>query len=139
MSEKIHLEVVTPDRKVLVADADRVEVPGIDGELGILPGHTDLVTQLKPADYLTYHSCEKSIRLIICGGFAEVGPNLITVLADNASLAEDIDLSSAIETRNQTERALSIATSNPDVDFPTLLIMLERSKLEIDLVQSRQI
>ena len=55
MAERIHLEVVTPERKVFEAEVERVEVPGLDGELGILPGHTELVSLLKPAGLLTYH------------------------------------------------------------------------------------
>jgi F-type H+-transporting ATPase subunit epsilon len=56
MADRIHLEVVTPERKVFEADVDRVEVPGLDGELGILPGHTELVSQLRPGwtTYLPY-------------------------------------------------------------------------------------
>ena len=60
----IHLEVVTPERKVFEADVDSVEVPGFDGELGILPGHTELVSKLKPAGLLTYHIGEERGQMV---------------------------------------------------------------------------
>src|SRR6478672_5709996 len=98
MSERIHLEVVTPERKVFEAEVERVEIPGLDGELGILPGHTELVSLLKPAGLLTYHIGNETGEMAISDGFVEISADKVTVLANRASRPEDIDLASALKT-----------------------------------------
>src|SRR5215470_13378110 len=96
MPDRIHLEVVTPERKVFEAEVERVEVPGFDGELGILPGHTELVSRLKPAGLLTYHQGDSQFQMAISDGFVEVGPDRVIVLAQKAAKPEDIDLPKAL-------------------------------------------
>src|SRR5215216_7201699 len=106
MVDKIHLEVVTPERKVFEAEVDRVDVPGLDGELGILPGHTELISQLKPAGLLTYYVDEQKGEMAISDGFVEVSPDRVVVLADKAERPEDIDLKRALEQKEHAERQL---------------------------------
>ena len=71
MAEKIQLEVVTPERRVLAEPVDMVTVPGLGGELGILPGHTPLISQLQTG-VLTYVQDGKSFPMHVSGGFVEV-------------------------------------------------------------------
>ena len=80
MPERIHLEIVTPERKVVETEVDRVEVPGFGGELGILPGHAPLISQLKPAGLLTYHVGEEKGEIAISDGFVEVSDDRVIVL-----------------------------------------------------------
>ncbi|HKA21272.1 MAG TPA: ATP synthase F1 subunit epsilon [Blastocatellia bacterium] len=135
MAEQIHLEVVTPERKVFEADVDRVEVPGLDGELGILPGHTELVSLLKPAGLLTYHVGSETGEMAISDGFVEVSSDRVTVLANRAARPEDIDLASALKLKENAEQLLQRALSDPDADIVRASIELERSSIELLLAQ----
>ena len=81
MADKIQLEVVTPERRVLAEPVDMVTVPGLGGELGILPGHTPLISQLQ-AGPLTYVQDGKSSSLHVSGGFVEVHDDHVSVLAE---------------------------------------------------------
>ncbi len=135
MSEKIHLEVVTPERKVFEADVDRVEVPGLDGELGILPGHTELISQLKPVGLLTYHFGDEKGEMAISDGFVEVNPDSVVVLANRAARPEDIDLARALEIKEQAERQLQKVLSEPDGDIVRATIELERATIEYHLAE----
>jgi F-type H+-transporting ATPase subunit epsilon len=133
MAQTIHLEVVTPERRLFEADVDRVEVPGLDGELGILPGHTELVSELKPAGLLTYHRGEEKGRMAISDGFVEITPDRVTVLADHAARPEDIDLGRALALKEYAERQLQKGMTDPDVDIVHASIELERAVIQLQL------
>ena len=135
MPDKIHLEVVTPERKVFEAEVDRVDVPGLDGELGILPGHTELISQLKPAGLLTYYVNDQKVEMAISDGFVEVSPDRVVVLADKAERPEDIDLRRALEYKEHAERQLQRALSDPDIDIVRATIELERASIELQLAE----
>jgi F-type H+-transporting ATPase subunit epsilon len=130
---RIHLEVVTPERRVFGADVDRVEVPGLDGELGILPGHTELVSQLKPAGLLTYHIGDQKGQMAISSGFLEVNPDRVIVLADRAARPEDIDLARALALKEHAESLLQKSLTDPDVDIVRATIELERATVDLQL------
>ena len=135
MAERIHLEVVTPERKVFEAEVERVEVPGLDGELGILPGHTELVSLLKPAGLLTYHVGNETGEMALSDGFVEVSADRVTVLANKATRPEDIDLASALKTKEHAEQLLQRALADPDADIVKASIELERASVELQLAQ----
>jgi F-type H+-transporting ATPase subunit epsilon len=135
MAERIHLEVVTPERKVFEADVERVEVPGLDGELGILPGHTELVSLLKPAGLLTYHVGNETGEMAISDGFVEVSADRVTVLANKATRPEDIDLAHALKMKENAEQQLQRALSDPDADIVRASIELERASVELQIAQ----
>ena len=139
MADRIHLEVVTPERKVFEADVERVEVPGLDGELGILPGHTELVSLLKPAGLLTYHVGSETGEMAISDGFVEVSADRVTVLANRATRPEDIDLARALRTREQAEQQMQRALTDPDADSGRAAVELERASVEVQIAErSRQ-
>jgi F-type H+-transporting ATPase subunit epsilon len=138
MANTIHLEVVTPERKVVELDVDRVEVPGLDGELGILPGHTQLISQLKPAGLLTYHIGEQKGQMAISEGFVEVTPEKVTILADRAARPEDIDLASALAMKEHAEVQLQQSLTNPDIDIVRASCELERATIELQLAGGLQ-
>jgi len=135
MAERITLEIVTPERKVLEEEVDRVEVPGLDGELGILPGHTELISQLKPAGLLTYHIGDTKGEIAISNGFVEVSPDRVVILADKAERPEDIDLKKALELKGAAERNLQQAMSDPDGDIDRAMVELERASIELQLAE----
>lgn len=135
MPDRIHLEVVTPERRVFEADVDRVEVPGLDGELGILPGHTELVSLLKPAGLLTYHIGSETGEMAISDGFVEVSADRVTVLANRATRPEDIDLSRALKTKEQAEQQMQKALADPESDIARASVELERASVEVQIAE----
>ena len=94
MAESLRLEVVTPSRRVLEARASEVRIPGALGELGVLPGHTPLLTSLGTGE-VSWTDGNTTGRLVVQGGFAEVQPDAVTVLASIAETVDEIDVDTA--------------------------------------------
>lgn len=104
MENKILLEIVTPERALIKEWVDEVTAPGTEGEFGVLPGHTPFLTTLKIGE-ISYKK-DNAIRYIaVSWGYAEVGPSQVTILAEAAEIAEEIDTKRAEEAR---ARALAI-------------------------------
>ncbi len=101
----LHLEIVTPERLAYSDDVDMVLVPGIEGELGILPHHTPLVSLLGFGE-LKIRKGGQEESFAIVGGFLQVRPDKVVVMAETASLASEIDLERAQEARKEAQRAL---------------------------------
>jgi F-type H+-transporting ATPase subunit epsilon len=131
MADQIRLEVVTPERRVLAEDVDAVYVPGAGGELGILPGHTPLISQLQTG-VLSYTQGEKTRRLHVSGGFVEVNRDRVSVLAEVAERPEEIDAARARIAREHAEKTLS-AWSGTEEDFEKARAKLERSMVRLQL------
>jgi F-type H+-transporting ATPase subunit epsilon len=85
-----HFELVSPDRISFSGEVDQVDVPGSEGDFGVLAGHAPLIALLRPGMMTVYAGGEET-KLVVLGGFAEVGPNGLTVLADVATSLEDLD------------------------------------------------
>ena len=83
MADVLHLEIATPDKLVLSQDADSVQIPGKDGEMGILPGHAALLSELGEGE-LSYTLAGKTERFKLTGGYVEIRDNHVRVLADKA-------------------------------------------------------
>jgi len=131
MAEKIQLEVVTPERRVLNEAVDMVTVPGLGGELGILPGHTPLISQLQTG-VLSYTQAGKSFQLHVSGGFVEVRDDLVSVLASVAERPEEIDAARAKLSRDKWEKQLN-AWSGSEEDFEVAKTKLDRSLVRLQL------
>ena len=131
MAEKIQLEVVTPERRVLNEAVDMVTVPGLGGELGILPGHTPLISQLQTG-VLSFTQAGKSFQLHVSGGFVEVRDDLVSVLASVAERPEEIDAARAKLSRDKWEKQLN-AWSGSEEDFETAKTKLDRSLVRLQL------
>ncbi len=109
MSEgRLRLRVITPTRVVVEADADSVTFPGALGELGILPGHTALLTTMRIGE-LAYRSGAREHVMAVQNGFAEVAADVVTVLADVAELPAEIDLEAATADKAAAEAELRTA------------------------------
>ena len=85
-----HFELVSPDRISFSGEVDQVDVPGSEGDFGVLAGHAPLIALLRPGLMTVYAGGEQT-KLVVLGGFAEVGPDGLTVLADVATSLEDLD------------------------------------------------
>ena len=131
MAEKIKLEVVTPERRVLEEPVEMVTVPGLNGELGILPGHTPLISQVRTG-VLTYVQDGKSSQLHVSGGFVEVRDDHVSVLAEVAERPEEIDVASARSSRERLEKQLSGWTGSED-DLELARTELARSEVRLQL------
>jgi F-type H+-transporting ATPase subunit epsilon len=131
MAEKIQLEVVTPERNVLSEPVDMVTVPGLGGELGILPGHTPLISQLQTG-VLTYVQEGKSYPLHVSGGFVEVRDDHVSVLAEVAERPEEIDAGRAKLAHDKREKQLNM-WSGTEVDFERARVKLLRSIVRLQL------
>lgn len=100
----LHLQLVSPERVLVDENVDEVQIPGRDGYMGILPGHAPLLSELKPGGVLSYKSAGGEKVLAVFGGFVEVQPDRVRILADAAERKEEInveaarqDLSKAVE------------------------------------------
>jgi F-type H+-transporting ATPase subunit epsilon len=134
MAEKIQLEVVTPERRVLAESVDMVTVPGLGGELGILPGHTPLISQLQTG-VLTYVQDGKSSQLHVSGGFVEVRDDHVSVMAEVAERPDEIDAGRAKLSRERLEKQLN-QWSGTEEDFEVARAKLERSVVRLQLAST---
>ena len=131
MADALTLEVVTPEREVVRESVTEVQVPGLTGYLGILPGHTPLLTELGIGP-LTYKKGSTTGYVAVIGGLAEILPERVTVLAEAAERSEDIDAARARADLSEAEKRLSSGTSDPKTDWDALLksVASARARLE---------
>ena len=120
----IRLDIVTAERLVYSDDVDVVVAPGVEGELGILPHHAPLMTMLQPGE-LRVRKGGEELFLAVSGGFLEVRPDRVIVLADAAEKAEEIDIARAEEAKRRAEGQLGLPA--PDVDLARTEAALRRS------------
>jgi F-type H+-transporting ATPase subunit epsilon len=135
MPEKIQLEVVTPERRVLDEPVEMVTVPGLNGELGILPGHTPLISGLKTG-VLTYFEDGKGSTLHVSGGFVEVRDDRVSVLAEVAERPEEIDPASARIAREKFEKQLGSWSGSED-ELELARTELARAEVRLQLATSK--
>jgi F-type H+-transporting ATPase subunit epsilon len=90
MAEKITFDLVSPEQLLLSADADMVTIPGSEGDMGVMAGHTPVITTLRPG-IITVAGGKEAQRFFVLGGFAEITQAKLTVLADEAIPANDLD------------------------------------------------
>jgi F-type H+-transporting ATPase subunit epsilon len=127
----IQLEVVTPERQILSETVESVQLPGADGELGILPGHAPLMTELGIGE-LSYRQGQETAHLAIIRGFAEVLPDRVSVLAEIAESAAEIDVERAKAARERAEKRLA-SGSSADIDWDRASLSLQRSLIRLQV------
>jgi F-type H+-transporting ATPase subunit epsilon len=131
----LHLEIVTPERQVYADDVDEVVCPGIEGQLGILPHHAPLLTTLGIGE-LRIRKGGQEESLAIFGGFLQVRPDKVVVMAETADLGSEIDLERAQAAREEAERALETAYHEP-TDLAAARAQLQRALLHIRIAERR--
>jgi len=129
------LDIVTAERVVFSEDVDVVVAPGVEGQLGILPHHAPLMTMLRPGELRIRKSGEE-FSLAISGGFLEVRPDRIIVLADAAERVEEIDIARAEEAKRRAEELIS--SRAPEVDTARAEAALHRSLARLKVVERRK-
>ena len=115
MAMTIHVDVVSAEQSIFSGLAEFVVLPGEVGELGILPGHMPLMTRIRPGEVRIKLPDGKEETIVVAGGLLEVQPGLVTVLADTAIRAHDIDEAKALEAKQKAEEAMKNASSDLDL------------------------
>jgi F-type H+-transporting ATPase subunit epsilon len=134
--DSIQLVVVTPVRQYLSESVTEVQLPGADGYLGVLPGHAPLITELGIGE-LTYRTVGGQTGLLaVIRGFAEVLPDRVSVLAETAERAEEIDIARAKEALKRAQEL--IAKGGENVDWDRASAALQRALVRIQVVSKHQ-
>lgn len=131
MAEKLTLQLVTPYKKVLSQDVDEVTLPGSVGELGVLPGHTPLLTTLKIGE-LSYRDGNETFRVAVNWGYLEIEDDHVNVLVETAEPADEIDLERAKAALGRAEEALK-TLSPEDKSYKVMEAALERALIRIQV------
>ena len=132
----LRLEIVTPERRVLDAEVDAVTVPTVSGEAGILPNHAPLISALKPG-ILTYTQKGGSTKLAVSSGFLEVSMDRVSVLADTAETADEIDIDSARTERDAAEKAIASLSTAPVEETEAAREQLEAAQAKLQLAAGK--
>ena len=131
----IQLEIVTPERLVYQDEVESVNVPGVEGELGILPHHAPLVSTLGYGELrIRKGGAEESFAIV--GGFVQVRPDKVVVMAETADLASEIDLERAQEARREAERALETGYTE-GADLSAARAALQQALMRIRVAERR--
>ena len=130
----LQLEVVTPDKTVVSAEVEMAVCPGVEGEFGVLPQHVSMLSALKIGD-LRYRVNGKEENVFISGGFADVNNNVLSVLAESAELATDIDTARAQAAKERAEKRLS--AHDDSLDETRAEAALQRAVTRLQVAQLR--
>jgi F-type H+-transporting ATPase subunit epsilon len=135
---KLTLEIVTPDRALVSAEVDEVQLPGSEGYFGVLPGHTPLLATLQVGE-LWYRIGQEKHFLMIAFGFVEVVPDRVTVLAQVAERAQDIDVSRAERAKQRAEERIARGPAQADMDFERARIAMTKSLIRLQVATRARI
>jgi F-type H+-transporting ATPase subunit epsilon len=133
---RIRLDIVSPERIVYSDDVDAIIAPGVEGQLGILPHHAPLITMLQPGE-LRVRKGEEETCIAIYGGFLEVRPDRVIVLADAAERAEEIDVARAEEAKRRAEQQMASRVLT-EVDKAQAEAALRRSLVQLKVAERKR-
>lgn len=131
----LHLEIVTPEKKVFDDAVDVVTIPTASGEVGILPNHAPLISTLKPG-ILSYTTKGTTEKMVIAGGFIEVNTNKVSILADVAERPDEIDTEAARVEREATEKVLG-TWKGTEEELEAELEKLEKAQARLQLASGK--
>jgi F-type H+-transporting ATPase subunit epsilon len=134
MADTFQLEIVTPDKMVVRDAAEEMQIPGKNGYLGILPGHAPLITELAVGE-ITYRNGKQNHCLSVAWGFAEVLPDKVTILAETAERADEIDVPRAEKAKERAEANLS--TCGTEEDFKRTSADLQRAETRLNVAEKK--
>jgi len=131
MAATLHVDVVSAEERIYSGEAEFVVLPGVAGELGIYPRHTPLFTQIKPgAVRIKVPNQVQEELVFVQGGFLEVQPHVVTVLADTAIRAKDLDEKAALEAKRAAEEAMRNKTSREEIASAEAELAVAMAQLE---------
>ena len=132
----IRLDIVTAESSVFSEDVDMIIAPGMMGQLGILPNHSPLMTMLDPGEVVIKKGSDEQY-LAVSGGFLEVRPDRVILLADSAERAEEIDIARAEEAKKRAEKRLE-EKYMPEMDSARAEAALKRSLIRLRIAEKRR-
>ena len=136
LPQHLRLQIVSADRALVNELVDEVEIPGSDGYFGVLPGHTPLLALLGAGE-LWYRQGQEKHYLVIAFGFAEVQPEAVTILAEIAEKADDVDIARAEAAKKRAEERL--ATPSMQMDFERARIAMLKSLIRLQVATRARI
>jgi F-type H+-transporting ATPase subunit epsilon len=134
MPDTFQLEIVTPEKMVVRDVAEEIQIPGKNGYLGILPGHAPLISELAVGE-ITYRNGNTTTRLAVAWGFAEVLPDKVTILAETAERATEIDAGRAQAAKQRAEA--NLASSATAEDFQRAVADLQRAETRLEVAAKK--
>jgi F-type H+-transporting ATPase subunit epsilon len=132
LTEKIELEIVTPEQLLFSGEVEEVVVPGSEGYLGILPGHAPLLSELQ-IGVISYRQDSQETKVFCSRGFVEVLPDRVSILAEAAELPDQIDAEQA--RAQQVEAEQQLRSDDPDTDYAQALLDLREAQIRLDLAE----
>ncbi len=132
MPMTMDLDVVSAEESLFSGIVEEVIAPGAMGDLGIMPRHSQLITTLKAGE-LRFKTKDGEVSLFVAGGIMEVQPSIVTVLADTAVRAEDLDEQAALEAKKRAEDALQ-GKDPEDMDYEAIQAELDAAKAQIEMI-----
>lgn len=136
MSKTFQLDIVSAEKSLFSGLAKQVDVPGVIGELGIFPGHSPLLTKIKPGTVNIIAEDGQSEVFFVSGGMLEVQPKIVTILADTAERAEHLDEAAAVEAKKRAEQI--IAEQKNDVDYARAIADLAEAVARIQAIRQQK-
>ena len=127
------LDIVSAEREIFSGPVEMVYAPASEGEVGITPRHTALITTLKPGEVRAIHEGGREESFYVSGGIIEIQPHVITVLSDTALRAEDVDEAAALAAKEQAEQALQ--DHQADIDYATARAQLAEAAAQLQAIQ----
>jgi F-type H+-transporting ATPase subunit epsilon len=134
---RLRCQILTAERTVFDGDVEMVVAPGIEGQLGILPNHAPLITALTYGELIIHRADQEDEFIAIGGGFMEAGPDHVTILADAAERAEEIDIARAEQARKRAEETMSQERAE-GVDLARAEAALRRSAIRLKVARRRR-
>jgi len=135
---KLHLQIVSADRSLVNEQVDEVEIPGAEGYFGVLPGHTAMLALLGAGE-LWYRIGNDRTYMAVAFGFAEIQPDKVTVLAQIAEHAEEIDVARAEAAKKRAEERLHAHHPGIDIDFERARIAMLKSLIRLQVASRARI
>jgi F-type H+-transporting ATPase subunit epsilon len=132
LTEKIELEIVTPEQLLFSGEVEEVVVPGSEGYLGILPGHAPLLSELQ-IGVISYRQDSQETKVFCSRGFVEVLPDRVSILAEAAELPDQIDVEQARALQVEAEQQLR--SDDPDTDYAQALLDLREAQIRLELAE----
>jgi len=133
MAMTIHVDIVSAEAEIFSGPAEMVFAPGSQGELGILPRHTPLLTTLRPGEVRVKIPDGDEESFYVSGGILEIQPHVVTVLSDTALRAKDVDEAAALEAKQRAEKAMEDRTS--DIDYAKAQAELAAAVAQLQAIQ----
>lgn len=133
MENKLTLEIVTPYGPTLSEEVDEISTSGSEGDFGVFPGHVNFITTLK-VGMLTYRKGNDTKFVFVNSGYAEVGPDKVTILADSAEISDEIDIERAKASMKRAEERLR---QQEKIDVARATAALERATIRVQLAEKK--